>query len=65
MRQNAARDRWTFEQTEASLAAVMTDVHALCRATAEEYGAPDDYVLGANVAGYLRVAEAMAAHGVV
>ncbi|KAK1180407.1 NADP-specific glutamate dehydrogenase [Streptomyces sp. NBS 14/10] len=65
MRQNAARDRWTFEQTEARLAAVMTDVHALCRATAEEYGAPDDYVLGANVAGYLRVAEAMAEQGVI
>ncbi|MGX1128130.1 glutamate dehydrogenase (NADP+) [Streptomyces glaucescens] len=66
MQQNAARDSWSFEQTESRLAAVMRGVHAQCRATAEAYGGnPDDYVLGANVAGFLRVAEAMAAQGVV
>ncbi|MET7903456.1 NADP-specific glutamate dehydrogenase [Streptomyces sp. NPDC005336] len=65
MQQNAARDRWTFAQTEARLAAVMTDVHTLCRTTADRYGSPDDYALGANAAGFLRVAEAMAAQGVV
>ncbi|MDQ8702648.1 NADP-specific glutamate dehydrogenase [Streptomyces sp. LHD-70] len=66
MQQNAARDRWTFDQTEARLAAVMRDVHAECRRTAEEYGgAPDDYVLGANIAGFLRVADAMQAQGIV
>ncbi|MFB7591075.1 NADP-specific glutamate dehydrogenase [Streptomyces sp. NPDC056169] len=66
MQQNAARDSWSFEQTEARLAAVMRGVHAECRATAESYGGrPDDYVLGANVAGFLRVAEAMAAQGVI
>ncbi|MEI5102768.1 NADP-specific glutamate dehydrogenase [Streptomyces sp. PmtG] len=66
MQQNAARDTWSFEQTESRLAAVMRDVHTQCRATAESYGAgPDDYVLGANVAGFLRVAEAMTAQGVI
>lgn len=66
MRQNAARDSWTFEETEARLASVMREVHAECRATAEAYGGnPEDYVLGANVAGFLRVARAMTAQGVV
>ncbi|MCZ7416066.1 MULTISPECIES: NADP-specific glutamate dehydrogenase [unclassified Streptomyces] len=66
MQQNAARDSWSFGETESRLATVMRAVHGQCRATAEAYGgAPDDYVLGANVAGFLRVAQAMAAQGVV
>ncbi|MBA2810591.1 NADP-specific glutamate dehydrogenase [Streptomyces sp. KM273126] len=66
MRQNASRDSWTFERTEDQLAAIMRQVHAQCRTTAEAYGADaDDYVLGANAAGFLRVAEAMTAQGVV
>ncbi|MFI8521876.1 NADP-specific glutamate dehydrogenase [Streptomyces sp. NPDC085481] len=66
MQQNAARDSWSFEQTEARLATVMRDVHTQCRATAEAYGGnPEDYVLGANVAGFLRVARAMTAQGVI
>lgn len=66
MQQNASRELWPFERTEARLAQVMRDVHTHCRATAAAYGgAPDDYVLGANITGFLRVAEAMAAQGVV
>ncbi|MEV7568574.1 NADP-specific glutamate dehydrogenase [Streptomyces tanashiensis] len=66
MQQNAARDTWSFEQTESRLAQVMRDVHTQCRATAEAYGTDaDDYVLGANVSGFLRVAEAMLAQGVI
>ncbi|MFF1697713.1 NADP-specific glutamate dehydrogenase [Streptomyces sp. NPDC058257] len=66
MQQNAARDQWPFEQTESRLAAVMRNVHAECRQTAEEYsGTPDDYVLGSNIAGFLRVADAMSAQGIV
>lgn len=66
MQQNASRELWTFERTEARLAQVMRDVHTHCRATAAAYGGtPDDYVLGANVTGFLRVAEAMTAQGVV
>jgi len=65
MQQNASRDRWTFEQTEAKLASIMRDIHDSCFATAEEFGAPGDYVTGANIAGFIRVAEPMRAFGVV
>ena len=66
MQQNASRDSWSFEQTELRLATVMRGVHTQCRATAEAYGGnAEDYVLGANVAGFLRVAEAMTAQGVI
>jgi glutamate dehydrogenase (NADP+) len=66
MQQNASRDSWTFERTENRLAAIMRQVHAQCRATAETYaGDADDYALGANTAGFLRVAEAMTAQGVI
>ena len=65
MQQNASRDHWSFEHSEARLAEIMRDIHASCHATAEEYDAPGDLVLGANVAGFLRVAEAVHAHGLV
>ncbi|MEU1407881.1 NADP-specific glutamate dehydrogenase [Streptomyces sp. NPDC005728] len=66
MQQNAARDSWSFEQTESRLAMVMRGIHTHCRATAEAYGSdPDDYVLGANVVGFLRVAQAMTDQGVI
>mgnify|MGYP001476164234 CR=1 FL=1 len=65
MQQNASRDSWTFEQTEARLATIMRDIHDSCFQTAETYGAPGDYVLGANIAGFIRVADAMKALGVV
>ncbi len=64
MQQNASRDSWTFEKTENRLAGIMDNIHDLCAATADEYGAPGDYVLGANIAGFVRVAEAMDALGV-
>lgn len=65
MQQNASRDSWTFEQTEARLATIMRNIHDSCAETAEEYGMPGNYVLGANVAGFVRVAEAMRALGVI
>ena len=65
MQQNASRDSWSFEQTETRLAAVMRGIHDSCAETADEYGAPGDYVLGANIAGFVRVAEAMRAQGVI
>ncbi len=65
MQQNASRDSWSFEQTEARLADIMRNIHDACAATADEYGAPGDYVLGANVTGFVRVAEAMNAFGVI
>ncbi|MGW8568284.1 NADP-specific glutamate dehydrogenase [Isoptericola sp. NPDC055881] len=65
MQQNASRDSWSFEHTEARLAEIMTNIHDSCLATADEYDAPGDYVVGANVAGFTRVADAMIAFGVV
>ncbi len=65
MQQNASRDSWTFEHTEARLAEIMRGIHARCAEAAEEYGTPGDLVTGANIAGFLRVTEAMHAHGLV
>ncbi|MEU5274657.1 NADP-specific glutamate dehydrogenase [Streptomyces hygroscopicus] len=65
MRQNASRDQWTFAQTEARLGEVMRDIHTQCRETAARYGDPENYVLGANIAGFQRTAEAVLAQGVV
>ncbi len=65
MQQNASRDSWTFEQTEARLASIIRNIHDTCAETADEYGAPGDYVLGANIAGFERVAAAMTAFGVI
>jgi glutamate dehydrogenase (NADP+) len=65
MQQNASRDSWSFEQTETRLAQIMRGIHDRCAQTAEEYGAPGDYVMGANIAGFVRVAEAMDALGVI
>ncbi|GHA33279.1 glutamate dehydrogenase [Devosia pacifica] len=65
MQQNASRDSWTFEETEDRLAEIMRHIHDTCAETAEEYGDPGNYVLGANIAGFVRVAEAMRALGVI
>ncbi|GGC89334.1 glutamate dehydrogenase [Tersicoccus solisilvae] len=65
MQQNASRDSWTFEHTERRLAQIMRDIHDRCAETADEYGSPGDYVVGANIAGFLRVADAMVALGVI
>jgi glutamate dehydrogenase (NADP+) len=65
MQQNASRDSWTFEQTRDRLSQIMRSIHDRCAGTAEEYGAPGDYVLGANIAGFVRVAEAMRAQGII
>ena len=65
MQQNASRDSWSFEKTESRLATIMHNIHDACAETAEEYGAPGDYVLGANITGFVRVAEAMRALGVI
>jgi glutamate dehydrogenase (NADP+) len=56
---------WTLEHTERRLADIMTRVHASVFKTAEEFGAGGNYVIGANVAGFMKVARAMLAHGLV
>ncbi len=65
MQQNASRDRWSFDETRARLEKIMTGIHDRCHQTAEDYGASGNYVLGANIAGFVRVAEAMRAQGVI
>ncbi|GAB2458146.1 NADP-specific glutamate dehydrogenase [Xylanimonas ulmi] len=65
MQQNASRDAWSFDYTEERLRQIMTRIHDQCVETAEEYGTPGNYVLGANIAGFTKVADAMIALGVI
>lgn len=65
MQQNASRDSWSFEHTEARLVEIMREIHSTCRDAAADYGAEDDYITGANIAGFVRVADAMLALGLV
>ena len=65
MQQNASRDSWTFEHTEQRLAEIMKGIHDRCLETAEEYGAPGNYIVGANIAGFTRVADAMLSLGLI
>ena len=65
MQQNASRDSWSFEHTEERLAEIMRGIHERCVATADEYGSPGDYVAGANISGFIQVADAMLALGVI
>ncbi len=65
MQQNASRDRWSFEKTDERLHEVMRNIHRRCREAAEEFGSPGDYVKGANIAGFRKVARATRALGIV
>ncbi len=65
MQQNASRDSWNFAYTEERLHVIMRDIHERCATTAEEYGAPGNYVVGANISGFTKVADAMLAFGVI
>ena len=65
MQQNASRDSWSFEHTEDRLTEIMQNIHEQCAATADSYDAPGDYVVGANIAGFEKVAKAIQAFGLV
>lgn len=65
MQQNASRDTWTFEHTEQRLHEIMCNIHRDCFETAAEFGSPGNYVIGANIVGFRRVADAMLAFGVI
>jgi glutamate dehydrogenase (NADP+) len=65
MQQNASRDSWTFEFTDRRLHEIMSNIHQACYETAEEFGSPGNYVVGANVAGFVKVAKAMLALGII
>ncbi|MCX7712032.1 MAG: NADP-specific glutamate dehydrogenase [Clostridia bacterium] len=64
MCQNSMRYSWTFEEVDAKLKDIMVNIYKNASAAAKEYGDPDNLVLGANIAGFLKVATAMYAHGV-
>jgi glutamate dehydrogenase (NADP+) len=65
MQQNASRDAWSFEHAETRLGEIMSGIHHLCHHTAEEFGTPGNYVNGANISGFIKVARSMVALGLV
>jgi glutamate dehydrogenase (NADP+) len=65
MSQNAMRLSWTRDGVDERLREIMRRVHEQCRDTAEEFGEPGNYVHGANIAGFRKVADAMLAQGVI
>ncbi len=65
MSQNSMRLSWTREEVDSRLLTIMKNIHKSCLDAAETYGKKGDYVAGANIAGFLKVANAMLAYGVV
>jgi glutamate dehydrogenase (NADP+) len=65
MSQNSLRLGWSREEVDNRLHVIMKNIHKACLDTAERFGAPGNYVVGANVAGFLKVADAMLDQGVV
>lgn len=65
MSQNSMRLSWSREEVDQKLQRIMINIHENCRATAAEYGAAGNYVLGANIAGFTKVADAMLEQGVL
>ena len=65
MAQNSQRTPWTFEEVDSKLYQIMKDIYTNSAAAAKEFGEEGNLVLGANIAGFLKVAEAMSAQGVV
>lgn len=65
MQQNASRDSWSLEYTEERLEEIMVNIHRRCFETADEFGVPGNYVMGANINGFMKVARAMDAMGII
>ncbi len=65
MSQNSMRLSWTFEEVDKKLESIMTNIYKNAKANAEKYGEPDNLVMGANIAGFVKVADAMMAQGLV
>lgn len=65
MAQNSMRYGWTREEVDSRLHLIMKSIHAACVETADRFGTPGNYVNGANIAGFLKVADAMMDQGVV
>jgi len=65
MAQNSMRISWSREEVDGRLKEIMTSIHTAAWETSKEYGVPGDYVTGANIAGFVKVADAMLAQGLV
>ena len=65
MSQNSMRLSWTFDEVDAKLKGIMTNIYHNIANAAKEYGYEDNFVVGANIAGFLKVADAMMAQGIV
>jgi glutamate dehydrogenase (NADP+) len=65
MAQNSMRISWSREEVDGRLKQIMTSIHNAAYETSKEYGVPGDYVTGANIAGFVKVADAMLAQGLV
>ncbi|TCK61531.1 NADP-specific glutamate dehydrogenase [Seleniivibrio woodruffii] len=65
MQQNASRDSWTFEYTEKRLHEIMIGIHKACYEQSAEFGQPGNYILGANIASFRKVADAMISQGLI
>ena len=65
MSQNSQRLEWTFEEVDAKLDSIMTSIFKACDEASKEFGMPGNYVVGANIAGFQKVAKAMLAQGII
>jgi len=65
MTQNSMRIAWSREEVDNRLKTIMMNIHKTCQETAEQYGTPGNYVNGANIAGFVKVVDAMLDQGLV
>jgi len=65
MAQNSMRMAWSREEVDDKLRMIMKNIHSACLEAAQEYGKPGNYLIGANIAGFIKVAKAMLAFGIV
>ncbi len=65
MGQNSIRSSWTFEEVDAKLKGIMINIYYHMKEACDKYNVPDNFVVGANIAGFMKVADAMMAQGIV
>ena len=65
MAQNASMQKWTFDEVDAKLKGIMENIYRTVADTAKEYGMEDNFMAGANIAGFIKVADSMIAQGIV
>ena len=65
MGQNSIRSSWTFDEVDAKLKGIMINIYYHMKEACEQFDAKDNFVVGANIAGFMKVADAMMAQGIV